>query len=167
MASLSIPPFFFSFPDDFRFLPKLWSWLGSYPSFKCNHTCRRSCTHRGGSTAGSWRRGEMDNETAFLAAGYSFIQRSWLQNCRIYCFWSAHPIPSANTAAHAVNQVKEMIQGLGSITKQNVWVSIPPKVTDLLIQITKWTYKHTGTTWEEAWPWPWQSDPGKSKSAVS
>lgn len=92
--------------------------------------------------AGSGRRGEVDNETGFLALVYSFIRLSCLQNCRIYYFWSAHPLPAANTAVHAVNQVKEMIQGSGSIPKWNVWVSVPPKDTDLLSQVTTWPYKH-------------------------
>lgn len=66
--------------------------------------------------AGSGRK-EADNETGFLALVYSFSQWSLLQTCRTYIFWSAHPLPGANAAVHAVNQVKEMFQGPGPIPK--------------------------------------------------
>lgn len=46
---------FFIFPGVFRFLPKPWSWLCSYPHFKSNHTPRRSCSHKGGSVMYAWQ----------------------------------------------------------------------------------------------------------------
>lgn len=46
---------FSGFPGVFRFLPKHWSWLGSYPYFKSNHTPRRSCSHKGGSGMCAWQ----------------------------------------------------------------------------------------------------------------